>query len=126
MDFINFTAHEQQYAVRIDETVATVLLPQITTVPGTIDAVRGMFSYLGELIPVVDLSVMYFGEVEPNPKYVIIVQGSNKYGILATAINDIIRKDVPLDVLFLSVYDIENTVMNPGTMQSNEAHIELF
>ena len=89
-------------------------------------AVRGMFSYLGELIPVIDLSVMYFDEFEPFPEYVIIVQGHKKYGILSTSINDIIRKDVPLDVLFLSVHDIEHTIMNPSSMQSNEAHIELF
>ena len=126
MDFISFTAHQQQYAVRIDETISTLVLPQITAVPGTIEAVRGMFSYLGELIPVIDLSVMYFHEFESSPEFVIIVQGDRKYGIMATSINDIIRKDVPLDVLFLSVHDIENTVMHPSSMQSNEAHIELF
>lgn len=126
MDFLNFVSHDQQYAVRLDETIAAIVKPELTSVPGTIPCIVGIFSYHGELIPVIDLSILYGGSEEVDPGFVVIVQGNCKYGILATKINAIIRRDVPVDVLFLSVHDIENTVMHPESMSSNSAHIELF
>jgi chemotaxis signal transduction protein len=126
MDFISFKAHRQLYAVRIDEAVATMLKPPITAVPGTIPAVCGMFSYLGELIPVVDISMLYFGEEDVTATHVIIVVGDHKYAILVESIHDIIRQDVPSDVMYLSIHDIENAVMNRTEVVSESERIELF
>ena len=125
MDFICFEAHNEKYAVRIDEAIAIIPIPEITGVPGTIPAIKGMFSYLGELIPVVDLSQLYDGVDEFEPLFVIMVKGDRKYAILSQGIKDIIRGEVPMDIKFLSIHDIENAVMS-GAVASNEGHIELF
>ncbi len=124
MDFIGFTINEQSYAVRIDEAVATIPTPIITHVPGTNPALVGMFSFHGELVPVVDLSRLYTGDDDQHPKYVIVVRGDVTYGILADRIDNVLRNEVPEDFLCLSIHDIENTVKQPPMEAS--AHVELF
>jgi chemotaxis signal transduction protein len=124
MDFLGFTINGHYYAVRIDEAVATIRTPIITTVPGTTASVIGMFSHLGALIPVVDLSIMYGEEHTGESPFVIIVRGDADYGILADTIEKIIRNDVPDDFMCLSIHDIEHMAMQPPRDLSSA--IELF
>ena len=124
MDFIGFTINDQSYAVRIDEAVATIPTPQITHVPGSTPAVVGMFSFHGELVPVIDLSRLYNGQDDEQPKYVIVVRGDVTYGILADRIDNVLRSEIPDNFMCLSIHDIENTVKQPPMEAS--AHVELF
>lgn len=126
MDFIGFTIKDRSYAVRIDESVAIVKHPVITSVPGTFPAIVGMMSYHGILVPVVDLSILYNRTTEnENHQYVLIVRGDTIYGILVDTIDSVVRNEIPGNFICLSTHDIENTAkQKPGEDFGN--NIELF
>lgn len=125
MEFLVFTVNKQQCGVRIDEMITIQLLPVLTTVPGSPEAVSGMFSFQDELIPVVDLSLMYQDEATQDPKFVVITKGRNKYGILVNCIGNIVRNELPENALLLGVCDIENTALTFDSSNKSST-IELF
>lgn len=125
MDFLVFTVNKQQYGVRIDEMIAIQPLPNITSVPGSPEAVKGIFAFHGELIPVIDLSLMYQGESVQNPRFIVIAKGKTKYAVLVDCIGSIVRNELPDDALLLGVADVEQSakIFNSNNVSST---VELF
>lgn len=123
MDFLCFTANcGQKYAVKIDELIAIVDKPAITAVPGTKPHVVGMVMWRHFLVPVVDIAMLYSG-IEGNSRYMVILDGTQKFGVLVDEISDVTRGEIPDGVRFMDVHDFEVSV---ATYDASASHIELF
>lgn len=67
--FITGTAH---YGVPAECAQEVVVLPELTRVPGAPAHLRGVFAHRGEVIPVVDLSVLTGGAPEETRRAVLL------------------------------------------------------
>ena len=125
MEFLCFKANcGQKYAAKLDDLVAVMQKPVITSIPNAqTDAVVGMFSRFGELIPVVDIAHLYSGHDDPDANFIVILDGYHKFAILVDEINEIMRGDVPTDVRFLDAHDFETSVL---TYDHTASSVELF
>lgn len=123
MDFMCLTANcGQKYAIQIKDLVAIIQVPEITGLPGEAGAVVGMISRLGVLVPVVDIALLYSGIVGDS-HYLVILNGTQQFGILVEEVHDIVRGEIPKDVRFLDVHDFELSIK---TYNQKSADIELF
>lgn len=123
MDFLCFTANcGQKYAIKISELVAISAKPEITVVPGTKPHIVGVIMRQNELVPIVDIALLYSGVVGDS-HFLIIMDGHQKFGVLVEEIHEIVRGDVPTEVRFMDVHDFETSV---ATYDASASHIELF
>lgn len=126
MDFLCFTAnHGHGYAINIEDLLFIIDNPVITSVPGTLPAIVGMTMFRGDLIPVVDMTVMYSGDNDATEHKMIVFNTASRVGVLVTEINEIVRNDVPDGYEFLDVRDFERQITTTDT-EAHESHIELF
>jgi chemotaxis signal transduction protein len=123
MDFLVFKAnHDQHYALNIADLDRIITVDSITAMPGTPPAVVGLICLSGELIPIVDVSLLFAGEAEMTD-LVLICRGKEKYGIMIEAVSEIVRDNVPDDCQFLDVMDLEREA---GSLQVRVSTVELF
>ncbi len=123
MDFLCFTANfGKEYAANITDLVGIVDHPVITAVPGTHEALIGMTMYRGNIIAVVDLATVCSGNYG-KADTMLVLRGSNLYGIMVENVSDIKRGEVPEDVTFIDAHDLENTATHE---KFTGDHVELF
>jgi purine-binding chemotaxis protein CheW len=73
-----FSCGASWYAVPADRAAEVVSFPDLTRVPGAPSHLLGVFAHRGEVIPVVDLSVLTGGKGESSRRAILIrlVKGS--------------------------------------------------
>jgi chemotaxis signal transduction protein len=125
MDFLLFIANfGKRYAIAITDLLGIDQDPVVTGVPGTMPAVVGMTMFRNQLIPVVDLAMLYSGESE-NGKQMLIFNTPNKEGVLIEQVLHVTRSEFPDECIFMDVNDFDRQVLDPQPL-TKEAHIELF
>ena len=60
--FVTFSIEDEMYAINVFKSREIIEVPDITKVPGMPDMIRGVINVRGEVIPVIDLKVMFGNE----------------------------------------------------------------
>ncbi len=67
-----FSCGQSWYAVPADRAAEVVTFPELTRVPGAPGHLLGVFAHRGEVIPVVDLSLLVGGSGESTRRAVLV------------------------------------------------------
>ena len=124
MDFLCFVAnHSKEYAINIADLVYIVSNPVVTSVPGTPPAIVGMTKFHGELIAVIDMSIMFSGDSE-NANDMLVFNTVEKIGVLIEDVHKIVRDDLPDGCEFIDIHDFKREILIFDRNKSN--NVELF
>ncbi|MGZ3458002.1 MAG: chemotaxis protein CheW, partial [Archangium sp.] len=70
--YLVFACGSSWYAVPAECAAEVVSFPELTRVPGAPGYLLGVFAHRGEVIPVVDISMLVSGESEPTRRAVLV------------------------------------------------------
>jgi two-component system chemotaxis response regulator CheV len=101
----NRTGRRETYGINVFKVREVMLVPPITRAPEMPDAVEGMVSLRGVLVPVIDLAKFIGVQTEAKPGIMIVTEyNGHTQGFLVEAVDTILRLDwavmkVPPDML---------------------------
>lgn len=81
-----FSSGASWYAVPADRAAEVVSFPDLTRVPGAPSHLLGVFAHRGEVIPVVDLSILTGGKGETSHRAILLRLGKGSYALTASKV----------------------------------------
>jgi len=81
-----FACGASWYAVPADASSEVVTFPELTRVPGAPAHVLGVFAHRGEVIPVIDLSILTGGAAEDSRRAVLLRVEKGAFALTASRV----------------------------------------
>ena len=81
-----FSCGTSWYAVPADRAAEVVSFPDLTRVPGAPPHLLGVFAHRGEVIPVVDLSVLTGGKGESSRRAILVRLAKGSFALTASKV----------------------------------------
>jgi purine-binding chemotaxis protein CheW len=81
-----FSCGTSWYAVPAERASEVVSFPDLTRVPGAPAYLLGVFAHRGEVIPVVDLSVLTGGKGESTRRAILVRLGKGSFALTASKV----------------------------------------
>ena len=117
-----FACGQSLYALPAEKSAEVVSLPVLTRVPGAPAHLLGVFAHRGEVVPVVDLSVLTGGKGEPGHKRAVLMRVAR--GVLAfTATKVAGVSQVTLDEKPLGTEGVQAHLKGPVKTHAGDAAV---
>lgn len=89
---IVFDLADEEYGVRIDDIKEIIRTGDITQIPDSPEFIAGVINVRGNIIPVLDLSEMFFlAEGEESKHIIVTEQGENTFGLMVDEVTEVLR-----------------------------------
>ncbi|ATB41546.1 chemotaxis coupling protein CheW [Cystobacter fuscus] len=97
--YLVFACGGSWYAVPAECAAEVVSFPELTRVPGAAGHLLGVFAHRGEVIPVVDISMLVSGEREPTRRAVLVRLTRGTLALTASRVAGVSQVDGRLEPL---------------------------
>ncbi|HYO72552.1 MAG TPA: chemotaxis protein CheW [Archangium sp.] len=97
--YLVFACGSSWYAVPAECAAEVVSFPELTRVPGAPGHLLGVFAHRGEVIPVVDMSMLVSGESEPTRRAVLVRLTRGTLALTASRVAGVSQVDGRLEPL---------------------------
>jgi|GEM_PF-532453 len=92
VQLIVFDLAEEEYCVRIGDVKEIIRTGDITQIPDSPEFIAGVINVRGNIIPVFDLSEMFFlAEGEESKHIIVTEQGENTFGLMVDGVTEVLR-----------------------------------
>jgi purine-binding chemotaxis protein CheW len=92
VQLIVFDLADEEYGVRIGDVKEIIRTGDITQIPDSPEFIAGVINVRGNIIPVFDLSEMFFlAEGEESKHIIVTEQGENTFGLMVDGVTEVLR-----------------------------------
>lgn len=84
--YLVFASGNSWYAVPAESAAEVVTFPELTRVPGAPPHLLGVFAHRGEVIPVVDMSLLVSGASQPTRRAVLVRLSRGSLALTASVV----------------------------------------
>jgi purine-binding chemotaxis protein CheW len=116
-----FAAGTSWYAVPAECAAEVVSFPELTRVPGAPPHLLGVFAHRGEVIPVVDLSVLLGGKAEGIRRAILVRLAKGAFALTATKVAGVSALSGKLDPVGSA--GVQLHLRGPAKAQQNDVAV---
>lgn len=92
VQLIVFDLAEEEYGVHISDVKEIIRTGDVTQIPDSPEFIAGVINVRGSIIPVLDLSEMFFlAEGEESKHIIVTEQGENTFGLMVDGVTEVLR-----------------------------------
>jgi len=94
VQLIVFALADEEYGVGIGDVKEIIRTGDVTQIPDSPGFIAGVINVRGSIIPVLDLSEMFFLAEGKESKHIIVTeQGENTFGLMVDGVTEVLRVD---------------------------------